>query len=163
MILKIGQGIDVHKLGEGTPLIIGGVSIPHTKGSIGHSDGDVLYHAITDACLGAMALGDIGKHFPSSNKKLKNINSKYFMEKVNSLIINKGYKICNIDSTIILQTPHINNYIQEMIENISKIFSILNNQVSIKATTTDKLGFIGAEKGIAAMSIIMMSQSNNEN
>ena len=157
---KIGQGFDVHKLEIGTPLIIGGVSIPNNKGSLGHSDGDVLYHAIVDACLGAMALGDIGQYFPSSDEKWKNMASKHFMLETYMLMKKKGYEICNIDSTIILQSPQINNHIIEMKKNISKIFSISINDISIKATTTDTLGFIGSGDGIAAMSIIMISNSN---
>ena len=160
MTIRIGQGIDVHKLEKGTPLMIGGVSIPNDKGSIGHSDGDVLYHAIVDACLGAMALGDIGQYFPSSDEKWKNMASKHFMLEAYMLMKKKGYEICNIDSTIILQSPQINNHIIEMKKNISKIFSISINDISIKATTTDTLGFIGSGDGIAAMSIIMISNSN---
>ncbi len=160
MNYRIGQGIDVHKLDTGSPLMIGGVSIPSDKGSIGHSDGDVLYHAIVDACLGAMALGDIGQYFPSSDEKWKNMASKHFMLETYMLMKKKGYEICNIDSTIILQSPQINNHIIEMKKNISKIFSISTNDISIKATTTDTLGFIGSENGIAAMSIIMISNSN---
>ena len=157
---RIGQGVDVHKLDTGAPLMIGGVSIPNDKGSIGHSDGDVLYHAIVDACLGAMALGDIGQYFPSSDEKWKNMASKHFMLETYMLMKKKGYEICNIDSTIILQSPQINNHIIEMKKNISKIFSISINDISIKATTTDTLGFIGSGDGIAAMSIIMISNSN---
>ena len=160
MNYRIGQGIDVHKLDTGSPLMIGGVSIPSDKGSIGHSDGDVLYHAIVDACLGAMALGDIGQYFPSSDEKWKNMASKHFMLETYMLMKKKGYEICNIDSTIILQSPQINNHIIEMKKNISKIFSNSTNDISIKATTTDTLGFIGSENGIAAMSIIMISNSN---
>ena len=157
---RIGQGVDVHKLDKGTPLIIGGVSIPSDKGSIGHSDGDVLYHAIVDACLGAMALGDIGQYFPSSDEKWKNMSSKHFMNEIYMLMNEKEYEICNIDSTIILQSPQINNHIKEMKKNISEIFSISINDISIKATTTDKLGFIGSGEGIAAMSIVIISKSN---
>ncbi len=160
MKVRIGQGFDVHKLKKGTPLIIGGVSIPNNKGSLGHSDGDVLFHAITDACLGALAQGDIGQHFPSSDDKWKNANSQQFMEHSQSLLNSKGYSIGNIDSTIILQKPQINNYITEMRKNIAQVFSIAIDDVSIKATTTDRLGFIGSEEGIAAMAVIIISESN---
>ena len=160
MVNKIGQGFDVHKLEVGTPLVIGGVSIPYDKGSIGHSDGDVLYHAIVDACLGAVAERDIGQHFPSSDSKWKNANSQQFMEKAKSIIISKGYSICNIDSTIILQKPRLTNYIIEMRKNISQIFSISIDDISVKATTTDDLGFIGSKKGIAAMAVVLISKSN---
>ena len=157
---RIGQGFDVHKLKEGTPLIIGGVSIPNNKGSLGYSDGDVLFHAITDACLGALSQGDIGQHFPSSDDKWKNANSQQFMEHSQSLLNSKGYSIGNIDSTIILQKPQINNYITEMRKNIAQVFSIAIDDVSIKATTTDRLGFIGSEEGIAAMAIVVISEFN---
>ena len=157
---RIGQGVDVHKLDKGTPLIIGGVLIPSNKGSVGHSDGDVLYHAIIDACLGAMALGDIGKYFPSSDDKWKNMNSKHFMIETDKLMKKKSYKISNIDSTILLQKPQISNYIDEMKQNISNIFSIPINKISIKSTTTDQLGFIGNEQGIAATSIVMLANCN---
>ena len=157
---RIGQGFDTHVLKVGTPLIIGGVSIPNDKGSAGHSDGDVLYHAIVDACFGALAVGDIGQHFPSSNIKWKNANSQQFMESAHSIINSKGCAIGNIDSTIILQKPKIGNYIIEMRKNISNIFSISIDDVSVKATTTDRLGFIGSEDGIAAMAIVVISESN---
>ena len=160
MAVRIGQGIDAHQLEEGTPLIIGGVLIPSDKGSIGHSDGDVLYHAIVDACLGAMALGDIGQYFPSSNNKWKNMNSKHFMVETYMLMNKKGYKIANIDSTIILQEPQINCHIKKMKKNISEIFSMSINDVSVKATTTDNLGFIGLGKGIAATSIVIILKDN---
>ena len=160
MKVRIGQGFDVHKLKKGTPLIIGGVSIPNNKGSLGYSDGDVLFHAITDACLGALAQGDIGQHFPSSDDKWKNANSQQFMEHSQSLLNSKGYSIGNIDSTIILQKPQINNYITEMRKNIAQVFSIAIDDVSIKATTTDRLGFIGSEEGIAAMAVVIISESN---
>ena len=157
---RIGQGFDVHKLEAGAPLIIGGVSIPSNKGSLGHSDGDVLFHAIADACLGALAQGDIGQYFPSSDDKWKNANSQHFLEHSLSILNSKGYSIGNIDSTIILQKPQINNYIIEMRKNIAQIFSISMDDVSVKATTTDKLGFIGSEEGIAAMTVVIISESN---
>ena len=159
---RIGQGFDVHKLKVGIPLTIGGVSIPNNKGSEGHSDGDVLYHAIVDACLGAIAKGDIGEHFPSSDNKWKNKNSQIFLEKAHALIMEKEYSINNIDSTIILQTPQINSYINEMRKNIANIFSISIDDVSVKATTTDKLGFIGSADGIAAMANVMISKSHDK-
>ena len=157
---RIGQGFDVHKLEAGTPLVIGGVSIPSDKGSAGHSDGDVLFHAITDACLGALAQGDIGQHFPSSDEKWKNANSQQFLKHSRSLLNSKGYSIGNIDSTIILQKPQINNYIIEIRKNIAQVLSIAIDDVSVKATTTDKLGFIGSAQGIAAMAVVIISESN---
>ena len=160
MKTRIGQGIDVHQLVVGTPLIIGGVSIPFPMGSKGHSDGDVLYHAIVDAILGALAQGDIGQHFPSDNERWKNVNSRIFMEHAQDLMQENGYTAVNIDATIILQTPHISSYISEMRKNIASILSISINVISIKATTTDFLGFTGIGEGIAATAVVLLSNSN---
>ena len=157
---RIGQGFDVHKLEFGTPLIIGGVSIPSNKGSKGHSDGDVLYHAIVDALLGSISKGDIGQHFPSSDNKWENANSQLFLEKACALINSKGYFIGNIDSTVILQEPQLNPYIAQMKKNIADILSISIDNVSVKATTTDKLGLIGSGEGIASMANVIISKSN---
>ena len=156
MIYRIGQGIDVHQLDEGPPLIIGGISIPYNKGSIGHSDGDVLFHSIVDALLGALSLGDIGTYFPSNDLKWKDANSQIFLEYTYKILINKKFKIENIDTTIILQKPIINPYIKEMKENIKSLLSLNMDQISIKATTTDKLGFIGSSKGICVISNILL-------
>ena len=150
MEYRIGSGIDFHQLKEGIPLIIGGVSIPSNKGSKGHSDGDVLIHAIVDAILGSLSLGDIGKHFPSDSPHWKDTDSIIFLEHAYKLMDEKGYSIENVDATIILQTPAISSYILQMRENIATVLSTDLDQISVKATTTDKLGFIGEGEGIAA-------------
>jgi 2-C-methyl-D-erythritol 2,4-cyclodiphosphate synthase len=156
-MLRIGFGYDVHKLVEGRKLIIGGVEIQNEKGALGHSDADVLLHAIADSLLGATALGDIGKHFPDTDSKYKNISSLLLLEQVNELIKNNGYKINNIDSTILLEKPKILKYSENMKVNIAKTLSISVDQISIKATTSEGMGFVGYSEGIAcyAVSLIM--------
>lgn len=156
MQYRIGNGIDIHQLEEGIPLIIGGVSIPFQKGSKGHSDGDVLFHAIVDAILGSLSLGDIGKYFPSDNSKWKNADSGIFLEHVFKLINGKGYSVENIDATIILQEPILSPHILQMREKIASILSADLDQISVKATTTDKLGFIGKGEGIAATASVLI-------
>ena len=155
---RIGQGVDVHQLVAGTPLIIGGVSIPFPNGSKGHSDGDILYHAIVDAILGALALGDIGQHFPSDDERWRDAPSRKFLEHAKHLMQEKGYTAVNIDATIILQTPELRSYISEMRENIARILSISIDAISIKATTTDHLGFTGTGDGITALAVILLSK-----
>jgi len=157
MKIRIGNGIDVHKLEKNIPLIIGGISIPFSKGSKGHSDGDVLFHSIVDAILGALSLGDIGTHFPSSDTKWKNAKSQLFLEFAYKMIIDKQYTIENIDSTIILQEPIINPYIESMKNNIQSLLLLNTEQISIKATTTDTLGFLGKGDGIAALTSIILT------
>ena len=159
MKLRIGQGVDVHQLLAGIPLIIGGVSIPYSKGSKGHSDGDVLYHAIVDAILGALALGDIGQHFPSDNVRWKDAESTIFLEHVSTLLAEKGFVIANIDATIILQNPKLTPHILKMRKNISEILSVDLDKISVKATTTDRMGFIGKCEGIAATAVILISDN----
>ena len=158
MQYRIGNGIDIHQLEEGIPLIIGGVPIPFQKGSKGHSAGDVLFHAIVDAILGSLSLGDIGKYFPSDNSKWKNADSRIFLEHVFKLINEKGYSLENIDATIILQEPIINPHILHMREKIASILSADLDQISVKATTTDKLGFIGKGEGIAATASVLIKK-----
>jgi len=158
MQYRIGNGIDIHQLEEGIPLIIGGVPIPFQKGSKGHSDGDVLFHAIVDAILGSLSLGDIGKYFPSDNSKWKNADSSIFLEHVFKLINEKGYSVENIDATIILQEPIISPHILQMREKIASILSADLDQISVKATTTDKLGFIGKGEGIAATASVLIKK-----
>ena len=158
MQYRIGNGIDIHQLEEGIPLIIGGVPIPFQKGSKGHSDGDVLFHAIVDAILGSLSLGDIGKYFPSDNSKWKNADSRVFLEHVIKLINEKGYSVENIDATIILQEPILNPHILQMREKIASILSAALDQISVKATTTDKLGFIGKGEGIAATVSVLIKK-----
>ena len=157
---RIGQGVDVHQFENGGPLIIGGVSIPYTKGSKGHSDGDVLYHSIVDAILGALALGDIGEYFPSDDERWENADSKIFLKRIQSLMKEKNYMIGNIDTTIILQNPQINPYILEMRKNIAHILSLDIDAVSVKSTTTDYLGVIGSGKGIAATAVVLLTGAN---
>ena len=156
-MIRTGIGYDAHQLGYDYPLIIGGVKIPSKKGSIGHSDGDVLSHSIVDAMLGSLSLGDIGKYFPSSEQKWKDKSSLFFLKKANQLIIDKGYKINNIDSTIILQEPKISNYVQKIIKKISSEIHITSDNVSVKFTTKDMLGFHKNSSGIEALAIITVS------
>ena len=158
--MRIGTGFDAHQFETGTPLIIGGVSIPFIKGSKGHSDGDVLYHAIVDALLGALALGDIGSHFPSEDEKWKGANSSQFVSHAFALIKAKGYIIGNVDATIILQQPKIFPYIKQMRSNISKILDVDIDSISIKATTTDNLGFIGKGEGLATTATILLHKAD---
>jgi len=155
---RIGQGTDTHKLEAGAPLILGGVSVPSHKGSKGHSDGDVLLHALVDALLGTLGLGDIGAHFPSSEEKWKDADSSVFLGHAYSLIKEKGYEIQNVDSTILLQEPHISKYVPEMKMNISKILETDMTNISVKATTTDHLGFIGSGTGISANAIVLVKE-----
>ena len=157
---RIGQGVDVHQLVAGTPLIIGGVSIPYSRGSKGHSDGDVLYHAIVDAILGALSLGDIGLHFPSDDERWKDVKSRKFLEQAQYLMKEKGFVAVNIDATIIIQEPRLSSYIEKMRENIASILSISIDSVSVKATTTDHLGFTGSGEGFAAMAIALLTETD---
>ena len=160
MPTRIGNGFDVHQLEVGIPLIIGGVSIPFHKGSKGHSDGDVLYHAMVDALLGSLALGDIGMHFPSDDARWKDADSRKFLEHAFSLIKEKGYSVNNVDSVIILQKPTLAPHILGMRKNIAQILSIDLTQTSVKATTTDNLGYIGKGEGIAAAAAIIISNES---
>jgi 2-C-methyl-D-erythritol 2,4-cyclodiphosphate synthase len=156
--MRIGMGYDVHKLVGGRNLILGGVNIPHHNGLLGHSDADVLLHAIMDSLLGALALGDIGYHFPDTDNKYKNISSLTLLNKVSNLIREKGYDIENIDSTIIAQKPKLLPYIKDMRINISNTLKIDIDKISVKATTEEGLGFTGTEQGIAAQSICLLTK-----
>jgi 2-C-methyl-D-erythritol 2,4-cyclodiphosphate synthase len=153
---RIGYGIDFHQLVEGRELWIGGVKLEHSKGALGYSDADVLLHAICDAMLGAVALGDIGFHFPDTDDAYKNIDSKILLQRSNELINKAGYKIGNIDSTICLELPKIKPYVPEMQKIIANILSVEPNTVSIKATTSEKMGFVGREEGIAAYATVLL-------
>ena len=153
MDMRIGYGYDVHRLTEGRKLILGGVDIPHEKGLDGHSDADVLVHAIMDALLGAAALGDIGKHFPDTDPEYKGADSMKLMAHVRDLIEEKGYVIENIDATVIAQKPKLRPYIDQMEENIAKVLRIERDQINVKATTEERLGFTGREEGMAAQAI----------
>ena len=155
--MRIGMGYDVHKLVEGRPLILGGVKIPHTLGLLGHSDADVLVHAIMDALLGAAALGDIGKHFPDTDPAYKGISSMKLLEHVRDLILDKGYVVDNIDATVIAQKPKLRPFIDQMQENIASTLNVSVDQVNIKATTEEGLGFTGHEEGISSQAICLLS------
>lgn len=156
--MRIGLGYDVHKLIPNRDLIIGGVKIPHTLGLLGHSDADVLIHAIMDSLLGAAALGDIGKHFPDTDAEFKGISSIKLLNEVRELLSKNNYKIENIDATIIAQRPKMSPYITSMRENISEALRISINQINVKATTEEGLGFTGIEEGISSQSICLISK-----
>ena len=156
MKFRVGHGYDVHKLFEDRKLIIGGVEIPHYKGLLGHSDADVLAHAICDALLGAAALGDIGKHFPDNDDRYKDIDSLVLLEKVCKLIRNKVYEISNVDSTILAQAPKLRPYIDEMRSKLAKAMKLDIDELSVKATTEERLGFTGREEGIAAHAVVLL-------
>jgi 2-C-methyl-D-erythritol 2,4-cyclodiphosphate synthase len=158
MSFRIGFGIDFHQMVEDRDLWVGGVKIPHHKGSLGHSDADVLLHAICDAMLGALALGDIGVHFPPNDPAFKDIDSKILLKHCYGLIKAKGYKIVNIDSSICLEAPKIKPYTAEMQKAISEIVELSVNDVSIKATTTEKMGFVGREEGLVAYATVLLEQ-----
>lgn len=159
--MRIGMGYDVHRLVEGRDLIMGGVKIPYEKGLLGHSDADVLLHAISDALLGAAALGDIGKHFPDTDPAYKGISSLVLLSKVGELLEENGFLIENIDATIIAQAPKMRPYIDTMRENIARALGIMTEQVSVKATTEEGLGFTGSGEGISAQAICMLNSPFN--
>lgn len=154
--MRIGTGYDVHKLQEGLPLWIGGVRIEHTHGLLGHSDADVLLHAICDALLGAAALGDIGKHFPDTDPAYKGISSLKLLSRVGTLLKEYGYAVGNIDSTIVAQRPKMASHIPQMRQNIADTLGISIDQISVKATTTEHLGFEGREEGISAQAVALL-------
>ncbi len=156
MNLRIGFGVDYHQLIEDREFWLGGVKIPHSKGALGHSDADVLLHAICDAMLGAACLGDIGVHFPDTDAALKNIDSKILLQQSYELIQQQGYRIVNIDSTLCLQAPKIKDYIPTMQSAIASILLLQNSDVSIKATTTEKMGFVGREEGLVAYATLLL-------
>ncbi|MBS1567384.1 MAG: 2-C-methyl-D-erythritol 2,4-cyclodiphosphate synthase [Bacteroidetes bacterium] len=153
---RIGSGIDFHRLVEGRDLWIGGVKIPHHKGSLGHSDADVLLHAICDALLGALALGDIGMHFPDTDASYKNIDSKILLARCMDLISAKGYTVVNVDSNVCLEAPKIKKYSGEMRRIIAGILQVTEDDVSIKATTAEKMGFVGREEGLTGYATVLL-------
>lgn len=159
--MRIGSGYDVHKLVEGRALVLGGVTIPYEKGLLGHSDADVLIHAIMDALLGAAALGDIGRHFPDTDAEFRGISSVELLKRVKKLIEDKLYMVENIDATIIAQRPKVSSYLPEMVKNIAGALGIEENRVNIKATTEEGLGFTGAELGIAANAVCLLEAMMN--
>src|SRR4051794_853415 len=159
-MLRIGSGIDFHQLVEGRELWLGGVLIPHVKGALGHSDADVLLHAICDALLGALCLGDIGAHFPDTSSAFKNIDSKILLKETFALVVDEGYKIVNIDTTITLEAPKIKPHITEMQEVIAAILHVTSKDISIKATTTEKMGFVGRQEGIVAYATALVQRAD---
>jgi 2-C-methyl-D-erythritol 2,4-cyclodiphosphate synthase len=161
MMFRIGQGFDVHQLTEGRPLIIGGITIPYEKGLLGHSDADVLLHTVADACLGAIGEGDIGKHFPDTDPNFKDADSAKLMEHVWQLVKNKGYELVNADCTIIAQKPKMAPYIEQMRVRIAELLETEPEQINVKATTTEKLGFTGRGEGIASQAVILLKKVNN--
>jgi 2-C-methyl-D-erythritol 2,4-cyclodiphosphate synthase len=156
MQFRTGFGYDVHPLSEGYDLWLGGVKIPSDKGAVGHSDADVLLHAICDAMLGALALGDIGHHFPDTDQKYKGIDSKILLRHVNELILSKGYRLNNLDASLALESPKIKPFIPEMQKAIAEILRVETDAVSIKATTNEKLGYVGRKEGVNAFAVVML-------
>ena len=156
--IRIGQGYDVHKLVEGRRLILGGVDIPYEKGLLGHSDADVLLHAISDSLLGAAALGDIGKHFPDTDAAYKNADSLVLLQRVNEIITAAGYRVSNVDSTVIAQAPKLAPHIEQMRINIAKALNVSYTDISVKATTEERLGFTGRGEGISAHAICIIEK-----
>jgi 2-C-methyl-D-erythritol 2,4-cyclodiphosphate synthase len=159
MSYRTGSGVDFHQLQKGKELWIGGVKIPHSKGAVGHSDADVLLHAICDALLGALALGDIGIHFPNNSDEFKNIASSILLQRTMELVKKVGYSVVNIDSTVCLEEPKIKPYAEKMRQLIAGITAVTANDISVKATTTEKMGFIGKGKGIMAYATVLLMKN----
>lgn len=159
MFMRVGFGYDVHAFVEGRPLVLGGVEIPHTHGLLGHSDADVLLHAIADALLGAGALGDIGRHFPDADPAYKGISSLLLLERTVELIRREGFSVHNVDSTLVLQKPRLAPYISEMVKEIARVLGLPVSAVNVKATTTEKLGFTGRQEGVAAYAVALLEEA----
>jgi len=157
--LRVGYGYDVHRLQEGRRLVLGGVEIPHTQGLLGHSDADVLLHAICDALLGAVALGDIGQHFPDSDSQYQDINSLLLLKEVAGILQRTGWRVINVDSTVVAQEPRLAPHIKQMRQNIARFLAIETEKVSVKATTTEGLGFEGSQQGISAHAVVLIEQA----
>ena len=157
--MRVGHGYDVHAFVEGRPLMLGGVQVPHTHGLLGHSDADVLLHAICDALLGAAAMGDIGRHFPDTDAAYKGISSIILFERTVDMIRKQGFEIENIDSTLVLQKPKLAPHLPRMIDEISRAASLPASRVNVKATTTERLGFAGREEGVAAYAVVLLRES----
>ena len=157
--MRIGQGFDVHAFAEGRPLILGGIEIPHDRGLLGHSDADVLLHTIADAALGAIAAGDIGKHFPDTDPNFKDADSKVLLRHVWQLVKAEGYVLGNVDATVMAERPKLRTYIDDMRAVIADLLEADISQVNVKATTTEKLGFTGREEGIAAQAVILLNRA----
>ena len=158
-MFRIGSGIDFHQLVEGRDLWIGGIKIPHTKGALGHSDADVLLHAICDAMLGALCMGDIGVHFPDTSAEYKNIDSKILLKHTFGLIKREGYRVVNLDTTLTLEVPKIKPFVSQMQEAIASLIEVTVKDVSIKATTTEKMGFVGREEGLVAYATVLLQKT----
>lgn len=158
-MFRIGQGFDVHAFAEDRPCIIGGITIPYELGLLGHSDADVLLHTIADACLGALALGDIGKHFPDTDPAFKDADSEVLLRHVWKLVKEKGYKLGNLDCTVIAQAPKMAPYIDQIRENVAGMLDAEPGQINVKATTTEQLGFTGRKEGIAAQAVVLLQQA----
>lgn len=156
MMFRIGQGFDVHQLVEGRPCIIGGIEIPYEYGLLGHSDADVLLHTIADACLGAIGEGDIGKHFPDTDPAFKDADSQTLLQEVWEIVEQKGYKLGNLDCTVIAQAPKLAPYVAPIQENIARLLKCDKEQINVKATTTEQLGFTGRKEGIAAQAVVLL-------
>lgn len=155
-MIRIGQSTDIHQLVEGRKLFLGGVEIPHDKGLLGHSDADVLLHAITEAMIGALGLGDIGAHFPDTDPKYKGIDSKILLAETVALVHRHGYVVGNVDSTVLAEQPKLRSHIEKMCETIAEILQVERNQVNVKATRGEKMGFVGREEGIMAQAVVLM-------
>lgn len=160
MSMRIGHGYDVHAFGPGDKIVIGGVVIPHHHGLVAHSDGDVLLHALCDALLGAVALGDIGKHFPDTDMQYRNVDSRSLLRMVYAKVGQLGWKIANADMTIVAQAPRMSNYVPRMVETIAADLQSELNQINVKATTTERLGFAGREEGIACYAVVLLEKNN---
>jgi 2-C-methyl-D-erythritol 2,4-cyclodiphosphate synthase len=160
-MMRVGHGYDVHQLVAGRDLIIGGVKIPHAKGLLGHSDADVLIHAICDACLGAAGMGDIGRHFPDTDTQYKNIDSRILLRRVRATLVERGWTISNVDSTVVAQQPKLASHLPQMVLNIAADLGIPPEHVNIKATTTEGLGFAGREEGIAAHAVVLLAEKKS--
>ncbi len=156
--MRIGQSQDIHRLKEGRPLILGGVNIPYHLGLDGHSDADVLIHAITEAIIGALAMGDLGSHFPDNDDRYLNISSLVLMDDIYEKMIERGYRICNVDSLVIMEKPKLRGYIEEMRKNISEHLHCDISRISVKATTSEKMGFAGEEKGVIAQAVVLLEE-----
>ena len=157
-MIRVGQGFDVHKFEEGRPLIIGGITIPHERGLVGHSDADVLLHTITDAALGAIGEGDIGRHFPDTDAAFKDADSAVLLEKIWEVVSERGYKLGNIDCTVIAERPKMSPHIEAIQKRVAELLQADVSRVNVKATTSEKLGFTGREEGIAAMATILLQK-----
>lgn len=160
-MIRIGHGFDVHRLVSDRPLVLGGVTIPYEYGLLGHSDADVLLHAVCDAILGSLALGDIGRHFPDSDAAYKGINSGLLLEHVVGLAGERGFRVSNLDATIIAQRPRLAPYVAQMVTNLARICQVSSGCVNVKATTTEQMGFTGRGEGISAHAVVLMATSDN--